>query len=227
MGTCDLCHTTSRVRYRLIRSLSLICCTCSTIGAGSAHRRPSAFTRTVCATARVSGRYRRERGFPCPVSSPLRRDRRAQRFQTGPRPFRRRDRRSESPCRRCENPGAKMNSISCASVGLGVGCRADLARRALSRTRDRSMPPPSSASSMAISLPCWRTFERDLARSRAWQRRCVRHATSMPWSSALRNRCSSGPTSFSSTERSSSTCVPRISRFARLSSSFAVCRRMR
>ena len=49
----------------------------------------------------------------------------------------------------------------------------------------------------------------------------------MPWSSALRSRCSSGPTSFSSTERSSSTCVPRISRLARLSSSFAVWRRMR
>ena len=45
----------------------------------------------------------------------------------------------------------------------------------------------------------------------------------MPWSSALRSRCSSGPTSFSSTERSSSTCAPRISRLARLSSSFAVC----
>ena len=42
---------------------------------------------------------------------------------------------------------------------------------------------------------------------------------SMPWSSALRNRCSSGPTSFSSTARSSSVCPPRISRFARLPSS--------
>ena len=29
----------------------------------------------------------------------------------------------------------------------------------------------------------------------------------MPWSSALRSRCSSGPTSFSSTERSSSVCA--------------------
>ena len=88
------------------------------------------------------------------------------------------------------------------------------------------MPPPSSAISITTSLPTWRTVSEispvsDLPAAR-------RASTdSMPWSSALRRRCSSGPTSFSRTERSSSTCAPWISRLARLSSSFAVVRMMR
>ncbi len=68
------------------------------------------------------------------------------------------------------------------------------------------MPPPSSAISITTSLPTWRTVSAispvsDLPAARRASR------DSMPWSSALRSRCSSGPTSFSSTERSSSTCA--------------------
>src|SRR5215472_6076371 len=50
---------------------------------------------------------------------------------------------------------------------------------------------------------------------------------SIPCATALRSRCSKGPVMRSSTERSSSTCTPLISRLARLPSSFAVWRTMR
>ena len=124
-----------------------------------------------------------------------------------------------------ENPGSKMHSISLASVGCASAAMRPCAT-ALARTPSRLRPAPSSASSIAISFATCRTVSviSPVSDLPAFAR-CARF--SMPWSSALRSRCSSGPTSFSSTARSSSVCPPRISRFARLPSSRAVPRRIR
>ena len=124
-----------------------------------------------------------------------------------------------------ENPGWKMHSMSCASLGCASGAIRPCAT-AFALTPSRLSPAPSSASSIAISFATCRTVNvispvSDFPAFARWPR------ASMPWSSALRNRCSSGPTSFSSTARSSSVCAPRISRLARLPSSRAVPRRIR
>ena len=115
------------------------CCTCSTIGAGSAHRRPPARTSTACATASVSGSVSTN-VCPCPARSTTstRPPSAAISLRTTsmpmPRPGNLRD-----ACVAVENPGWNRHSISCASVGDASAATMPCAT-ARSRTRAKSMP---------------------------------------------------------------------------------------
>ena len=121
-----------------------------------------------------------------------------------------------------ENPGSKRNSTSCASVGFDVG-REQARPPGRGRARAaRSTPPPSSASSITTSLPTWRTRRARSRPSRTCRRRAAPRATRCRGRARCAAGARAGPTSFSSTERSSSTWPPWISRLARLSSSRAV-----
>ena len=78
---------------------------------------------------------------------------------------------------------------------------------ALARSFSGSMPPPSSRISMATASPSWR------AESSTWPIGFLPAASrtdgrSMPWSMALRTRCTSGSASASTRLRSSSVSAP-------------------
>ena len=102
----------------------------------------------------------------------------------------------------------------------GRRCRmpASTARR---RTDSRSMPRPSSETEMRTWSRSRRASISDAARRRLAGARGARSGDSMPWSTALRIRCTSGSASRSRIARSSSSSAPRSSTSTVLPSSRA------
>ena len=110
-------------------------------------------------------------------------------------------------CDAVEKPGWKMHSMSWRVGGLRRPAAIQPCATALARIC-------VEVEAAAVVGELDRDFvadlahgQRDLAGLRLAGGLRARARGSMPWSSALRSRCSSGPTSFSSTERSSSTCA--------------------
>ena len=111
------------------------CCTCSTIGAGSAHSRPPARTSTACATASVSGSV----SMKC-VPAPF-----VDATSTRPPSAAISLRTTSMPMPRpeicvtfaaVEKPGWNRHSTSCASVGVASAATRPSATRALAHARE-------------------------------------------------------------------------------------------
>ena len=122
------------------------------------------------------------------------------------------------------NPGCQMKSVS--SRGLReAACSAETSPRATARSRifSTSIPPPSSLIEMMTLLPRCEADSRTVAIS-GLPRRSRTSAGSIPWSMALRTRCTSGSPSSSIIRLSSSVFSPAIWRVTLLPSSLAMSR---
>ena len=197
---------------------------CTIMLAGTAQLRPSASTSKVWVTARVSGR-RIEKRVPAPgrLATSTRPPAAAVcAFTTSmptPRP------ETAETSRAVLKPETKIRFTRRRSSTRSSAPSRPRAR-ACAAMRSRSSPAPSSAISMAISLPSWRTVSSMLPVSALPAARRAAGA-SMPCATALRSRCSSGAAICSSTLRSTSMRPPRRSSAARLPSSRALCRTTR
>ena len=119
-----------------------------------------------------------------------------------------------------ENPGRARTRSSWSSDSASAWGSTSPSRCARSRIRARSMPRPSSLTLIA-TLARSRTAVRTISPSGGLPRRRRSAGVSMPWSTALRSRCSNGSPSSSRIARSSSISFPSTRNATCLSSSRA------